>query len=248
MLRISREQIDGLTQVELWRYEQALGRHVSEHFPRHAAYLGHRGILQVVRRGAFLAIEHGSDSERDICLYTDLAIMLGSGFTTDPVLSWAQDILADPTLADPRARIDGLWAQAMAYMNRILGIDGIFPVHAYQAHGRRRGGRACPTSTDENTLISYLHEIWPEKAEYAGAANLRSLLRECRDVAARHGVRGDAAYSELLIHSFLLGHRFYDDPLYPSAAGVMNDDAVHPEERVDRMVMALDAHLRAVLM
>ena len=132
MLTISRLQMNLLEQVATKQHQQELLLHTCEHFPGHARYLGEQGLLRVIRHGCELAKKHGFETERDLCLYTDLTIMLGVGFDSDPQLEWAREILEDPLLVDPRSRMEDLWDQAMFYVERVLGPEDVFPRLPYQ--------------------------------------------------------------------------------------------------------------------
>ena len=112
----------------------------------------------------------------------------------------------------------------------------------------RRSQMETITASDENTLISYFHEVWPEKARYVGATGLRTLIGKSKEAAARYGIRHDAGQVEFSLHSFLFGHLFHSDPLYPWVDDILKSDrAMDSLERVRQLVDAFDVHLHAVL-
>jgi hypothetical protein len=249
MLTISRSQMNLLEQIAFQQYEQRLILHIREHFPGHAGYLGDQGLLRFIRHSCELAEKHGFETERDLCLYTDLTIMLGIGFDSDPQLEWTREILEDPLLVDPRSRMEDLWDQAMLYMERVLGPDGVFPQHPYQVARRLRLARTSPvTDSNENTLISYFHDLWPEKTRYVDATALCAMIGKSKEAAACYGIRHELGQIEFSIHAFLFGHLFHADPLYPWITDILNGDrAIDGHEKIHQMVSTFDAYLSTAL-
>ncbi|WNG41389.1 hypothetical protein F0U61_52635 [Archangium violaceum] len=254
MFSIPRSMLEGFEQVAFQRYQQGLIFHIREYLPGHATYLSEQQLLRVIQRGCELAEGHGFKTERDLCLYTDLTLMLGSGFDSDPQLEWVPEILKEPVLVDPRSRMDALWDQAMDYMDHILGPGGVFPKRAYRKdrsqkdRWRRMVGIGRLTATDEEALLSYFDDIWPEKARYVGGTALRTLIREGRKTAEGYGIRNGVGQAEFLIHAFLFGHQFHADPQYPWAHDVLGDEKVsYDQEKIVRMVKAFDEHLNEAL-
>ncbi|MFY0573876.1 hypothetical protein ACN28S_05430 [Cystobacter fuscus] len=140
--------------------------------------------------------------------------MLGIGFDSDPQLEWAQEIMEEPNLVDPRSRMDDLWDQALCYMERVLGPRAAFPAMAWRAAQRQRLARApCLTVVGQDRLLAQFHDIWPEKACYVGAKALCGMAAQAQEAAIRYGILHDTEQVEFCILSFLFGHRFYEDPL-----------------------------------
>jgi hypothetical protein len=249
VLTIPLSQMRLFEQLAFERYQQSLITHIREHFPGQAEYLGEQGVLRVIQHGCELAQARGFETERDLCLYTDLTIMLGAGFDSDPQLEWAREVLDDPILVDPRNRMDDLWEQALIYLERVLGHEEVFPSRAYQAARQHRLARTRNlTASDQNTLISYFQDIWPEKVRYVGTEALRTLLGRSKENAARYGIHHDLGQVEFAILSFLFGHCFHADPLYPWVEGTMRGSgASDGQERLRRLLEAFDERLERVL-
>lgn len=253
MLFLSRELMASFEDLAFQRFEQQLLSHVREHFPGHVRYLGEQGALRVIRNGCALAEERGFKSERDLSLYTDLTLMLGAGFDSDPQMVWVPEIMEDPTLTDPRSRMDALWDQAMLYLEHVLGPDAVLPKRAYERdrsqknRWRRLVGIGRLTAMNEQTLLEYFHGIWPEKAEYVGADALRTLVAQGLETASRH-VSTSVGLAEFLIHAFLFGHQFHADPQYPWVSEILKDKTMGDgHERIVQIAVAFDTHLKEAL-
>jgi len=225
MLTIRREQIRVFDQEAVKRFQEGLIPHLNEHFPAYVKYLGGQGIRRVIELGCRNATHHGFDTDRDLCLYTDLSIMLGAGFDTDPQLPWAGSILRDPGLRDPWDRMDKLWDTAMEYLVRVCGPDDVFPEKTYRLAIRQlplKGPAFAPESM-VNAVSRFLEEIWPEKAEDIGSPGLiRSVGRSLAE-AGRFGITHPGGKADFAVFAFLLGHHFFRDPVFPMAQNILDD-------------------------
>lgn len=250
MLIIRKEQMEVFEQAALKQYQKGLISHVREHFPTHAEYLGDQGALRVIEHGCAGAQDYGFETERDLCLYTDLSIMLGVGFDTDPQLPWASKILRDESLKDPWDRMDMLWDKAMEYMVHVLGPDEVFPVRAYRfaAQRLRLDSPGLATESIENTMIPNLEAIWPEKVKNVGISRLIEFLRKSLDVTHSFGVTHYQGQAEFAVLAFLLGHHFFNDPVYPWAQEILKDFRIQDgQERMARMRRAFQKRLDKAL-
>jgi hypothetical protein len=90
-------------------------------FPEKCAYIGEFSVRRLIQRGIEAAGSYGITSERGVAVYICLMFMLGSGFDTDPLFSWAAKILNDESTADQVDKVNQLYAGAMAYLERWCG-------------------------------------------------------------------------------------------------------------------------------
>ena len=249
MLIIREEQMNLFERTALDRYKRGLVPHIREHFPKHAGYLGDDGLIEVIEPGIARAGEYGFESQRDLCLFVDLTIMLGAGFDTDPLLPWAAGVLHDLEIQEPRDRMEVLWESTMNYLDEVVGPGGVFPVNAYRTAGwvylDEIGGAAGGFDVRTRDL---LNEIWPEKYDHAGPAAIDSLISGVTATAQGFGVTGARGMAEFAILAFLLGHRFHEDPVYPWVPEILNDEETpDPDERMARLRKVFGGHLEKAL-
>jgi hypothetical protein len=216
MLRISTTQKRTLDQASIQQFHEASLRRMHEIFPGHARYLGPRATRHLVEQGHRLAEKSGFNTERDIRLYTDLMIMLGAGFETDPQLPWAREVLDDSSYAGV-SRMEALWDRAMAYLDSTVGARSVFPAWAYQADRQLRARLIRSGKLGFKDVISYFFEIWPQKVSYIGARRLQEAL----SLFTFWNIDDSVVRSELSICCFLFGHRFFEDPVFPWAASIV---------------------------
>jgi hypothetical protein len=246
---ITARQLGALSELAFLRYQQELIARVREYFPRLAAYLGAQETHRLVQRSCSLAEQHGFETERDICSYTDLIIMLGVGFDSDPQLEWGAATLADPTPMDPSTRMDELWDQAMIYMDQALEPAGVCLKRAFLMDRKRRQSSGKSFVGGESLLMDYFHQIWPEKAEYIGTVALRNLIRESANTAKHYWITDDEGQTEFSIHAFLFGHMFHADPKFSNISEILRSgQPKSARASMPRVVASFDEYAKEVLL
>lgn len=223
MLRIRQSQYKIFEDATFQRFQEQMIHHIVEHFPHHADYLGHDGIFQVIKCACAQGEAHGFNTERELTLFTDLSIILGVGFDSDPQLSWAKTYLDDKTITG-KTRIDGLWDNAISYLDRLLGPENLFPTEPFLImQGIQRNNVFVASIYDQpETIGKYLRTIWPEKSAYIGEPAVNALLKYTRQLAHHYRLPIAQGYCELTLHAFLFGHHFITDPVYPWASQILN--------------------------
>lgn len=207
MFVIDRGQWARFQQGAQAQFEQTLAAHVRSQYRDCVVQLDDRALVVVIRAGCRAARRLGFATEIALRRYTELAVMLGSGFSTDPQLEWAQEVLSDPMLSDPRARLDALCERADDYRERVLAPGEVFPGRALRAalaHPLSSRGRGRVPSPDAVPVM--LRGVWPEKAHYLGDESLGRMAT---------AVSTGEATIDVITLGFLFGHRFAVDPLYP---------------------------------
>lgn len=112
MLAIRPQQMFVFEEAASAAFEARLARHMLSHFPARCASLGAGGLEELCRHGVAAARGYGIITERDICKYVSLAVVLGRDFDVDPALPWARALLtAEHTGAT--LRINRLYLEAI---------------------------------------------------------------------------------------------------------------------------------------
>ncbi len=221
--------------------------HLREHFANYCEVLGEQPMRELIRHGCREAEEQGFVTEHEIALFIDLMVMLGSGFATDPQLPWAAEILTKESIASPTERIDKTYEAAMAYIDRVIGKDKVFPMDAWAGAYRWRIPEASEWSSRgrDPILLEQFSQWWPRKAEALGPTLLARLIRHAGQSAQQVRIvslRGVGVFAGLM---FLLGHHFHRDPAMAWAGRALADLAATNEgERVDLLIQEAKANLK----
>lgn len=238
MLTIRGPQLSDLHAQSLRRFEEDLVEHVRRHFTNHMRTLGEPQIRRVVAYALERGRGHGFTSERNLCLYLSLMLMLGGHFDVDVRLPWAAQILAEPAV--PTLRIDRLTNEAMDYLDRVAGADdhdidqALVSVRA-----------TLPVLLAEHHTLAgpweargevQLRRLFPRNFGALPTSALHGIIAAARAGSDRHGIvapRGAAVYLACVA---MLGSAFDSDPLLPWAAAALATDA-GPEgaDRAERL-------------
>lgn len=87
-------------------------------FPEKCLYLGEQGVEDLLRNAAASAARYGLGSPPGVMLFSAIMLMLGSWFDSDPLFSWAQNVLNDRQIAAPQQRIERLHAAGLDYLKQ----------------------------------------------------------------------------------------------------------------------------------
>lgn len=249
MLTISTEQYDKLGDAYFKNYKLSLIPYVQEHFPIHANYLNDDGIYAVIEQSCVAAEKYGFESKRDICLYINLCIMLGTCFDTDPQLPHLAKILAAEYPLALDERMDLLWDEAIIKIEETLGPDEVFPI---QECTLALGSNYETLCSNHDTVIAavtkHFHEVWPQKAALI-CDDLRLELTDfCCSTAAQYGIVHQQGQIEYTTMAFLLGHQFDKDPLFPWISKILQDDA-YPDgvERMTTLISETKKEFKEIL-
>lgn len=89
-------------------------------WPRKCQELSETALRRLIRDAIESAKPYNITTERGVVLYTTLMFLLGSGFDKDPQFPWATAVLNDESIPDESTRVDRLYKEAMAFMEKWL--------------------------------------------------------------------------------------------------------------------------------
>jgi hypothetical protein len=222
MLTIRAAQMEVFATRALRTFAAPLEAHIERSFPRESAWMGASGgrawVDAAIARGRGL----GFETQREVCHYLNVVMLLGSHFDDDPLLPWVRDALSDGGDAEPLDRARALGDRALAHHDRVAGPDDEL---------LRAATERLPTlveavvgALDEASLGALLVRLQPER-EPPTPSQVRAVLAEARAVASAHGLdepRGVALVAALMA---LVGHGFVDDLRLPWAREALRASA-----------------------
>ncbi len=118
MLTIRKEQMAVFGPLGKKAFEGRVITHLKKVFPEQSKSLGEPKLRETIQYGTQRAAAYRIISERDVCKYIDLMIFYGRDFDKDPNHSWAQSILQNQAIRNPRSRIECLYKAAKKQENQ----------------------------------------------------------------------------------------------------------------------------------
>ncbi|KHD11470.1 hypothetical protein PN36_29120 [Candidatus Thiomargarita nelsonii] len=177
--------------------------YLEKNFPKNCEIHGETKTREIIRYGIEEAEVNGFTSERDVCMYISLMLMLGHCFYKDPQLPWASAIFNDENIK--RA------------LHRIRGKSALFHLS---------------TGNFEHDSMAQLNEIFPEKCKAVGDANMRLLIQEGIKSAQYYNIVNQHDVFIYIGCMFILGSGFDSDPQFPWAMVILQEKRrVRPTHR-----------------
>ena len=114
MLIIRQRQLDIFREEQSTRFENAVLTHLERCFPSKLESMGEARARHLIRLGIDRARKYGFTTQRLVCKFIDLLLVLGADFDTN--LPWAATTLAEKDLT-AEERMQSLTSQAINYLN-----------------------------------------------------------------------------------------------------------------------------------
>lgn len=225
MLRVRRSQTLALKHVEAAKFEEDLVEHVREFFPEHYHLMGDGVTRRVINYVAGRAQGYGLTTQREICLYLTVALLIGSNFDDDLLLPWAHQILTDTSNRPPRVRLDHLVDRTLSYISFIAGPKNVNLHRSFLrlAHFLRNPSALVTEPFCSNHEQHYLEKfeiIFPKKFEAIGEENVVAAYRQGLVDAANYGFCDGLGMGTYVTVVFIAGSALDRDPQLISINGL----------------------------
>lgn len=190
-------------------------RHLANYFPEKAAMLGKEGLLELIDDGLTAVKDYGLETSYEVCCYIDIALMLGRGFNTDPLLEGIIRLSKqDATTATASMR--RLLQAAKAFGEKTQKAGEQFPLETYnllintpyeQIDNQLK-------QLDKSGLLKYLGQLWPEKYQSANIGRFETFYEKAGQKAVSYGLPSKEGIRYYCLLMFLFGHDFDSDQQY----------------------------------
>lgn len=213
---IRTEQFDTLTKSAESGYVDGAVKHMEQYDPLLAAAAGRPGLEQVAREGLPKARGYGLGHGKELQLYLQLMMSLGSAFDTDPMFAWLHPFLTEMEGVGTKERARLLHFHADAYLERAYGVNGELGEKALERTTQLTRDRLQLAGTELDArgskLLEWLH---PERLDYLAPLAVQGMIGIARRSAAEAKLPAFEGSAYLFLLLFAFGHRVCDDPLHP---------------------------------
>jgi hypothetical protein len=238
MLKIRDEQMQAFEQAALNERENRLLEYLKEFFPTHYQILGEDQARKLIDLGVDQAKTYAITVDRELCLYINLMLMIGSGFDTDPQLPWAAEILGNSASTNISGKVKRLYNRAMGFLDQVAGLDNEHSERVLQKLRETPIDVLLPPVTEDFTehTLTHIRKLYPEKYALVEETGMRGLIQTGLRRAAGYGITSPRGTGIMIGMMFLLGHRFDIDPQFHWAKAALQDESIaDPNERVARL-------------
>lgn len=224
MFVIQNKQIEEFKNLALKKFEDEMVDHIKESFPNHFIMIQENGIRDTIRYGYIRAKNYGFTTKRNVCLYINKMMVLGSNFDCDPQYPWAQMILNENTEYNPGLRIDRLSDKTLDTMSQIAGSRQEYLNRALlNIHNNANELFERLMSIGFKGPLHYLNTLFPQKFEVIGEYNLHQMIKYGIDNANKYGIRHESSRLIYFVCMFLMGSGFDRDPQFSWAKEILTD-------------------------
>jgi hypothetical protein len=227
-------------------FEEEMITHLNDFAPELCRILGPEGLRVYVRSGLERARTYDFTNRGPARFYLELMFSFGSGFDSDPQLSWARAALHSSE-RDQMARAGQLHELMEEYLHDVAGPDNEYAMQALRRLKDRRIDVTLPQADAGRVLKQQLREAYPEKYAYVGDEVIAILIRSGVDFARDHNlpVRGVGVLTGMM---FGFGFGVLEDPLYGWVRRTLDDPLVGSgEDKIDRLAAKLRVYVDAML-
>ncbi len=250
MLTIRKEQMKALEQVALKDFEDDMVEHIKEFFPNHYKTIGESQIRKVIQYAIERGEVYGFTTHRNVCLYLNNMLILGSNFDVDPQYPWAAEILNEKSDIITEIRIDKLSDKTLEVFSDIAGTKHI---HLNRAFLKLQKDTEQVVSKSINgnlkdELHNRLKKIFPSKYEVVGEQNINKLVECGFDDSKYYHLKNESNVLIYIIFMFMLGRGFNKDPQFIWAEETLKDPSlIDDSEKIDVLCQKAKAHLNEFL-
>ena len=248
-MRIRNAQFSAFDEARLPGFDDFIVDHFRSFTPLHFDAMGEPAIRSLAKEGLSRANGYGFTKRGPVRLFTEMLILLGYRFDTDPQYPWAAQILNEQSDDEEVARADRLWEKLMDLLNAIRGPDQQFVSEAL-----RRCRLLNPSAFDEEPndfqaeLIHQMKIVFPQKASFIGDQCLADIIGRARVLAEEWQLADNAGVSLFAACIFGMGHGFIDDPKNPWVKRTLEKNkSSSPRSRIERLYSKLMVYLEEVL-
>lgn len=250
MLEIRSEQLRILGGAARSAFEADAINHFFEYYPHECGRAGREQVTKLVRLGIERALVHGYTKQREVILYINLMMILGSGFDRDPQIPWVARQLNDLSFKDSFERIQRTFSSTLKYLADCYGPKNGEMVKTL-VRLRDSHLELAPQSEGiplRGDICKLLEFFAPRKFAVDGETAVRALVEEAIWRSLDYGIRGACGVTVYASLMFLLGVDFDSDPMYAWAGEILRGRAPGDEDaRVGQLYAAALRYVNTVL-
>lgn len=236
MLEIQDRQFDAFADSGRRRFVEEMLLHLQAFAPRPTAAAGASAVRALIEQGMDDARRHGFEQRGPVQLWLELAVVLGVGFSTDPMLPWVAPMLDAAREPAAMFRAARLHRAAMVWLGDVSGADH---GHTRAALERARLAAARELPDDafdaDPPIEGLLWHLHPEKCQAAGDGAVHALVVHSRQTAQALGLGAGRAAALLAALHLFAGHHATRDPLHPWIAQGLLAREMPPRQRLARL-------------
>ncbi|WP_228005956.1 hypothetical protein [Xenorhabdus sp. BG5] len=215
-IEINEEQWNRLQNNSLNAYIDELVAHCNESYPYLEIKLGKDGLKLALKNAIEKAKNEGFDQRGPVQIYTDLLILFGTDFHTDPQYAWIKIILNNNSNIGQLEKTTLLYHEVTRYLSRVHGEqDENLKANIIKFQNINIEHLNVQWNTYENNVSILLKSLFPQKYQYIEQNNIKHFIRLGIEKSNQYGIENSNHSAFITLIMFLLGHEFDQDIFLP---------------------------------
>jgi hypothetical protein len=255
IVTLEEAQLAKLQQQNQTEQVSQLQRYFSDKYPKRARLLGDRQVERFITLIAEKCQTHRLERVNDRCQFLDLACSLGSHFDSDLQLEHIVAPYLSSAAKEP-GQLTVLNQQLGQVFVKSMGDRLEIYLAALERLNILRLNQ-LPYMYDEQHVVDYVRSLYPERAQYVPIHQMFGLLAQDQRWFQEHGITTFHGQAVILALQFFLGHKVFDDPLYPWVKAHFADNpfsqqdarladlVAYTQRRIRKELLMLRKHLEA---
>ncbi|CAI1583975.1 DUF4123 domain-containing protein [Serratia fonticola] len=247
IVTLEEAQLAKLKQQNQSEQVSQLQRYFTDKYPKRTRLLGNVQVQRFITLIAEKCQTHRLERFNDRCQFLDLACSLGSHFDTDLQLEHIVAPYLTTAVEEPGQ---------LAVLNQQLGLVFVRSMgerlELYLAALERLNIlqlNQLPYMYEEQHVVNYVRSLYPERAQYVPIHQMFGLLAQNQNWFQEHGITTFHGQAVILALQFFLGHKVFDDPLYPWVKVHFADNPINQEDvRLAELVAYTQRRIRKELL
>lgn len=225
MLKINNSQVLKFKEHFVSDFENELLIHVKTYFQGHYQMAGEEGIRKTIRYCFTKCKQYKFTTKRNICLYLNNMLMLGSNFDDDPQYPWARLISKDIKFKDSVSHIDDISSNAMEVFEAFAGTENKH-INRFFLNITQQKDKLFNSLCDANLKLNteILKEWFPQKYDTIKEQNLQKMVLAGYHLSEKYGISKTSNIAIYIFMMFTGGSGFDTDPQYHTIGEILNSD------------------------
>jgi hypothetical protein len=118
MLTIRKEQYSVFEQNEILKFENPTYIHLNQLYPEQCQDLGEPRLRRMIKYGIQRAATYEIRTAESVHKYIEVMLLLGQDFDKDSNYPWAEKLLNDENLRNPKTKADRVHESALQYLSK----------------------------------------------------------------------------------------------------------------------------------
>lgn len=227
MLTIKKEQQQAFAESNLKQFEEECLLHIRKFFPGHCTIIEEDYLRKTIRLGIVNSAKYNLKTKKNITLFLNCMLVMGSYFDEDPQYSWARIILTNNSDKNPDLKIELLAKETLKVFSDISGKKQIYLNRALLNFNENAIALYKEiVEVKFSTIYQFLNSIFPKKYEILGETNIKQLVSLSAKSSDSYNLTLDASKNVYTVLMYIMGSQFDKDPQFTWAGEILNDNTI----------------------